>query len=49
MTPELKAAVKSACVQAVKSLGDNYKGMSCLLFNWRLQAAESSAGANKAA
>ena len=34
MNDELRAAITFACVEAMKSLGDRYKGMSCFMDNW---------------
>lgn len=48
MTPELKSVIRVACAEAMKSLGPNYKGMSCFLYSWH-SADESAAPLQKAA
>jgi len=37
MRNDLQKAIKKACIEAVKSLGPDYKKMSCLLFQWNSQ------------
>jgi|GEM_PF-3559177 len=47
MSPQLEAAIKSACVEAVAQLGDSYKQMSCFLFNWQMAKNTTQTAAEK--
>lgn len=42
MTTEMENAIRAAVAEAIASLGVNYKGMSCFLYNWRSSAPETS-------
>lgn len=49
MTPVTKAAIKFACAKAIHALGENYKGMTCFLFNWKVPSQNDVEETKKAA
>ena len=49
MTPASKSAIKFACAKAIFALGNNYKGMSCFLANWKVPSKYIKKEAKKAA
>ena len=45
----MESAIKMACIQALKALGANYKGMSCFLYNWQGSSVKTEEQDKKAA